>query len=122
MIEEDYVLHEAPVATQYVVLEIEGRPEVVIDRVVQVDGSFKWAIRNGFRQCFSTAKRGKWCHERMPSSRPSNWIKRFRFATLEEAFEASKKAVKPVIKMYKRRVEVANEHEAAREEKAREEA
>ena len=110
MIREDFTFHDEPVATQYVVLEIEGRPEVVIDRVRQEDGSFKYAVRDGFRQCYSNAKSGgTWSFERMPSSRPSNWIKRYRFDSLEEAFAGARRGAKKKLKDYRERVRICNE-------------
>ena len=118
MIEEDFVLHDEPEAVRYVVLLIEGRPEVVIDRMVQEDGSYKWAVRDECRGCFSTSKRGTWSFERMPSGRPKNWIKRYRFNTFEAAVEGAKRGAKVKLKQYQQRLAVANRHWAEREARA----
>ena len=113
MIKEDFTLYEGPMPTQYVVLEIEGRAEVVIDRVRQMDGSYKWAVRDGHRMCYSNAKSGgTWSYERMPSSRPSNWVKRYRFDTFEDAWAGAQRGAKKRLKEYQKRVRMMNERNA----------
>ena len=48
-----------------------------------------WAV---VESRFVWTKEGKWEFEPMPSSRTPGFIKRARFGTLEEAFEAAQKA------------------------------
>lgn len=109
MIVPRYTLHDSPVPVSYEVLVIEGRAEVVIDRMHQMDGTYKWAIRDG-RYCFS--KKGEWEFESMPSSRPEDWVETHRFDTLEEAAKVSKQAAQVKIDGYLERVEVVNKQNA----------
>ena len=108
MIKIDYTLHDTPIASSYEVLLIEGRAEVVIDRMRQEDGTHKWAIRDG-RQCFS--KKGEWDYESMPSNRPDDWIDTHRFDTFEEAAELARAAAQVVVDGYLERVNLINERE-----------
>lgn len=115
MLEEDFMLYSSRRVSQYIVLEIEDRPEVVIDRVRQADGSYKWAVRDSMRECFSNTKSGgTWSYESMPSSRPKNWIKRYRFDSLDEAFAAARRGAEIKLKKYRRRIESINKAEADR--------
>lgn len=113
MIVARYTLHDAPVPVSYEVLLIDGRGEVVIDRMLQEDGSYKWAIRDGCRTCFS--KKGEWDYESMPSNRPDDWIDTHRFDTFEEASKLAHAAAKVKIDGYLERVEIGNKQIAERE-------
>ncbi len=109
MIQLRYTLHDSPVPVSYEVLRIDGRAEVVIDRMGQMDGTHKWAIRDG-RMCFS--KKGEWEHESMPSNRPDNWVDTHRFDTFGEASAMAQAAAKVKIDQYKEQVRLHNERHA----------
>ena len=55
---------------------------VTLERVGQLDGPDRWAIRWG-GMCLTQS--GKWEHERLPSSRTKAFFNRCRFATAEDA-------------------------------------
>lgn len=114
MIKLSYTLHAVPIPVSYEVLLIEGCAEVVIDQMLQEDGSYKWAVRNASRCCFS--KEGRWDFESMPSNRPEDWIATHRFDTFEEACEVAQRAAAMRLEIYKERVRFINDREAKRAE------
>ncbi len=60
--------------------------EVWIDKVVDREGVVRFAIRNGYRECFT--KDGVFCHEGMPSGRDSDFIEHCRWSDFDEACKA----------------------------------
>lgn len=102
----DYTLHEEPLALSFEVVRIES-DSIKIERVRQRDGDYKWAVRNGFRECLSTM--GEWDYESMPSNRPEDWIATHRFTHFEDAVNAAKEAARLAVEDYLDRVRRANE-------------
>lgn len=56
---------------------------IIVERCVQRDGSFLWAVRDWYRNCLS--KSGEWDDEPFPSSRTDDWIAQHRFESAAEA-------------------------------------
>lgn len=106
VIEPDYKLHDEPLAMTFEVLRIESNA-ITIERVRQRDGSYKWAIRDGFRQCLSS--KGEWDYESMPSNRPEDWIATHRFDDFEVAKKLALKTARLSIDDYLERVAHHNE-------------
>jgi len=109
----DYTLHDDPYALQYEVYRDDMRNRVVVDRVFQEDGSFKWAVRDEMRQCLSTD--GEWAYESMPSNRPEDWIATHRFDDFEVAWGKAKIAAQGILAQAEKRVAFMNTKDAERD-------
>jgi hypothetical protein len=66
------------------------RPSVTIERREQRDGTILWAVHEN---SFCLARDGLWEYEPLPSSRDDKFLKRCRYATLEEAMDEATKAI-----------------------------
>lgn len=106
MIVPDYTLHDEPFALTFEVFRAESGV-ITVERVRQQDGSHKWAIRDGWRQCLST--NGKWDFESMPSHRPEDWIATHRFDDFDAAWKLAREAGILARADYLDRVRRANE-------------
>lgn len=69
--------------------QFELNEHVVVDRMTQQDGSVLWRVKKG---PFCLNVNGEYEYEPLPSSRDDAYIKRCRFATLEEAWERAERA------------------------------
>ena len=61
-----------------------------VERTMQRDGSFLWAVRDGFENCLS--KSGEWDYEPFPSSRTEEWLDQHRFSSAREAIDHARRA------------------------------
>lgn len=110
MIILNYCIHETPLPLEYEVCQIDGRSEITIVRKRQEDGGHKWAVMRG-GSCLSTD--GDWAYESLPSSRPDDWIDRYRFEDFDAAWVAAQKAAKTLVEEERRRVDIYNERARA---------
>src|SRR5690606_16891884 len=60
-----------------------------VERTMQRDGSFLWAVRDGLKKCLS--KSGEWDYEPFPSSRTEEWLDQHRFSTAQEAIDHARR-------------------------------
>jgi len=108
MIELEYEFHDQPMPIRYLVFRCE-MDEVTVDRVRQIDGSYRWAIRNRSGDCLSNA--GEWDHESMPSHRHQEWMDAHRYDEFADAWGMAVTAAKLMLEEYKERVERHNASE-----------
>jgi hypothetical protein len=75
-----------PVGAEAIAFSIPGFDQARIERVVQRNGDYVWAVRN----CGSClAKDGTWEYEPQPSNRDDSFIERCRFSELSDAFSTA---------------------------------
>lgn len=62
---------------------------ISVERSMQRDGSYLWAVRDGFKKCLS--KNGEWDYEPFPSSRTDEWLAAHRFTSASEAIDHARR-------------------------------
>lgn len=84
-------------ASEFVVLEEDRssplRRDVRVKRMVQRDGSVKWAV---YVSGMIVDRNGDWGFECLPSSRTEEYLAAHRFDTLPEAMRHARRAVEKV--------------------------
>ena len=75
-----------------------GEPHdwILVERAYQMDGSHLWAVR--WRGSCLNVSGKSWEREPLPSSRTPFWLKRHRFTSLTDAWQAAKRASKKIPK------------------------
>ncbi len=58
---------------------------IYVEYCLQRDGSSKWAIRSGERDCLG--KDGEWIMESLPSKRDDAYLRMYRWDIMTEAFK-----------------------------------
>lgn len=67
--------------------------DVKIERVEQLDGTYKWAVRRG---ALCLGNLGEYEYEPMPSARGDEFLRRCRFDSAEQAYTAWENSVCPL--------------------------
>lgn len=106
-----YKMHDKPLPITYEVARIEST-HITVELCWQEDGSFKWAVRDGFRMCLH--KEGGWDFESLPSNRPEDWISTHRWDSFEEAAAAAMVAAQETLRIQQDRVAFLNAREDAK--------
>lgn len=64
---------------------------ISVEHSMQRDGTYLWAVRDGFKQCLS--KSGEWDYEPFPSSRTDEWLDQHRFSSAGEAIDHARRRI-----------------------------